>query len=52
MNASPGRGRVENELGLPAFLLYRVIVIHGHNSVRIPVRGHAQVKDCIVQPKR
>ena len=52
MHASLGCGRVENELGLPALLLHGVIMIHGHNSVGIPVRGHAQVKGSIVQAKR
>ena len=51
MYTSLGCGRVENELDFSTLLLHGVIVIHGHNSVRIPVGRHPHAEKGVVGAK-
>jgi hypothetical protein len=50
MYASLRLRRVEDKLRLSVFLQDRIVMVHRHRSIRIPVGGCADPKNRIVQP--
>jgi hypothetical protein len=52
VHASPGLRRVERECRLPIFLQHRGGVIHHDRAISIPVGGHPNPKNDIVQAIR